>query len=82
MEGFKSKYISILSKVENDLLKKYPGEADRVKNTVRTLIFKLILLDRGSVEGYVQTVKLAAEIYPELTSAIPKQEEVNRVRHG
>jgi hypothetical protein len=75
----KTKYMSMLLSLRNELLQKYPEKVDRVEYIVDTLMHKLYALKSHSLTDYIHTVYLASKEFPEFSKMMPKEEEIEEI---
>jgi len=79
LSKFKSKYMTLLASLKNELLQKYPDKIDRVEYIVDILVYKLYALKSHSLADYFHTVYLASKEFKEFEKLMPSQEEVEEL---
>jgi len=79
LSKFKTKYMSLLTSLKNELLQKYPDKADRAEHVVDLLMHKLHALKSHAMPDYLHTVYLACKEFTELCKLIPSYEEVDEL---
>jgi len=76
---FKSKYMSVLVQLKNELLQKYPDKADRINYIIDILMHKLYALKSHAVPDYLHTVYLTCKEFTELCTLIPSEKDVDEL---
>jgi len=79
LSKFKTKYMTLLLSIKNELAQKYPDKVDRISYIVEVLMHKLYALKGHSLADYLHTVYLASKEFAEFGKLIPSREEINEV---
>jgi len=79
LSKFKSKYMSMLVQLKQELVQKYPERADRIELIIDTLMNKLHALKTHSFTEYIHSVYLASKEFAEFSKMIPSQKEVEEL---
>jgi len=79
LSKFKTKYMSMLIQLKNELLQKYPNKADRIDYVVDVLMHKLYALKSHSLTDYFHTVYLASKEFKEFEKLMPSSEELEEL---
>lgn len=79
LRSFKSKYMSRLLELKNELLSKYPDRADRISYLTDTLMNKLRNLRTSDISDYLFTVYQCEKEFNEFKRLQPPSEEVDEL---
>jgi hypothetical protein len=79
LSKFKTKYMTLLLSIKNELAQKYPDKADRIGYIVEVLMHKPYTLKTHSLADYLHTVYLATKEFKEFEKLMPSQEEVEEL---
>jgi hypothetical protein len=79
LRAFKSKYMSRLLELKNELLSKYPDRADRINYITDLLMNKLRNLRTSDISDYLFTVYQCEKEFEEFRRLQPRSEEVDEL---
>jgi uncharacterized protein YdhG (YjbR/CyaY superfamily) len=79
LRAFKSKYISRLLELKNELLSKYPEKSERISYLTDMLMNKLRNLRTSDISDYLFTVYQCEKEFNEFRRLQPPSEEVDEL---
>ena len=77
LREFKAKQLVRLMRLKEELLRKYPAQAERVNYIVDILAAKLSVLRTYTLSDYLFTLYNASKEFPEFMDLIPREDEID-----
>lgn len=82
LREFRSKYLTKLLNIKDELLSKYPDKSEKVQYLIDVLVVKLQRLRLYTLADYLFTLYQASKEFKEFERLIPTQEEVDELLKG
>ena len=82
LREFRSKYLTKLLNIKDELLSKYPDKSEKVQYLIDVLVVKLQRLRLYTLADYLFTLYQASKEFKEFERLIPTQEEVDELLEG
>jgi len=82
LREFRSKYLTKLLNIKDELLSKYPDKSEKVQYLIDVLVVKLQRLRLYTLADYLFTLYQASKEFKEFEKLIPTQEEVDELLKG
>jgi hypothetical protein len=79
LHKFKTKYMSLLVSLKQELVQKYPNKVDRIELIIDILMNKLYALKSHSLADYLHTLHLATKEFKEFSKMMPSSEEIEEI---